>query len=76
VAVRHPRKDADFAETVGASHEIEHVIEQLDDVDLAAQARLPDTGVHSVSADSHVYETARALRVGLKVTEEVQAFRR
>jgi len=58
------------------AHEIEHVIEQLDDVDLAAQARLPDTGVHSVSADSHVYETARALRVGLKVTEEVQAFRR
>ena len=58
------------------AHEIEHVIEQLDEVDLESQARLPDTGVHTISAHSHVYETARALRVGLKVTEEVRALSR
>jgi hypothetical protein len=57
------------------AHEIEHVIEQLDEVDLASQARLPDTGVHTLAVGSHVYETARALRVGLKVREEVRAFR-
>lgn len=57
------------------AHEIEHVIEQLDEVDLASRARLPDTGVHSLAAGSHVYETARALRVGLKVSEEARTFR-
>jgi hypothetical protein len=64
----------DNVELIG--HEVEHVIEQLDEVDLASQARRRDTGVHSLAADSHVYETARALRVGLKVTEEVRAFNR
>lgn len=58
------------------AHEIEHVIEQLDEVDLASHARLPDTGVHSLTPHSHVYETARAVKVGLRVTEEVRAFNR
>jgi hypothetical protein len=57
------------------AHEIEHVIEQLDEVDLASRARLPGTGVHSLSAESNVFETTRAVRVGLKVTEEVRASR-
>lgn len=55
------------------AHEIEHVIEQLDEVDLASHAALPDTGVHSLAAASHVFETKRAARIGVKVTEEVRA---
>lgn len=58
------------------AHEIEHVIEQLDGVDLASHARLPNTGVHSLTPHSEVYETARAVKVGLRVTEEVRAFNR
>ncbi len=58
------------------AHEIEHVIEQLDEVDLKSQARLPDTGVRSISDDRHVFETKRALRVGQKVTGEVLALSR
>jgi hypothetical protein len=58
------------------AHEIEHVIEQLDEVDLASRARLPDTGVRSLSDDRHVFETTRALRVGQKVTGEVLALSR
>jgi hypothetical protein len=57
------------------AHELEHVIEQLDEVDLASQARLPGTGVHSLSAESNVFETTRAVRVGLKVNEEVRVSR-
>jgi hypothetical protein len=55
------------------AHEFEHVIEQLDEVDLAARARLRDPGVHGLPGDSHVYETSRALKVGVKVMEEVRA---
>jgi hypothetical protein len=54
------------------AHEFEHVIEQLDEVDLAARARLRDPGVRGLAGDSHVFETSRALKVGLKVTEEVR----
>ena len=57
------------------AHEIEHIIEQLDEVDLAARARLNDTGVHSLDAASRVFETTRAVRVGLNVTAEVRSFR-
>ena len=56
------------------AHEFEHVIEQLDEVDLAARARLRDPGVRGLPGDSHVFETSRALKVGLKVTEEVRTF--
>jgi hypothetical protein len=54
------------------AHELEHIIEQLDDVDLASQAALPDTGVHALEAGGTAFETARAVRVGLTVAQEVR----
>jgi hypothetical protein len=52
------------------AHEIEHIIEQLDGVDLRAQAELPGTGVSLCSADRGSFETVRAIRAGLKVAHE------
>lgn len=54
------------------AHEIEHVIEQLDGVDLAAKAALPNSGVHALDNEGVVFETARARWTGLKVAEEVR----
>ena len=54
------------------AHEIEHVIEQLDEVDLVALAALPRTGVHETLGLPGTYETARATRVGRKVTAEMK----
>ena len=54
------------------AHEIEHVIEQLDEVDLASHAEHGGTGVRRLS--EHVFETARATRMGRQVTREVLAF--
>jgi len=55
------------------AHEIEHVIEQIDAIDLAADAGQPGTGVHTVGADGMMFETARAARVGVSVAREVRA---
>jgi rhodanese-related sulfurtransferase len=55
------------------AHEIEHVIEQIDGVDLAACASLPGTGVHAIPADGIAYETLRATRVGVRVSRELRA---
>ncbi|MSO29622.1 MAG: hypothetical protein EXQ48_01580 [Acidobacteria bacterium] len=55
------------------AHEIEHVIEQIDGVDLAAYAALPDTGVHAIAHDGKAFETVRATRVGVSVAQEVRA---
>lgn len=55
------------------AHEIEHVIEQIDGVDLAAYASLPDSGVHAVAHDGAAFETVRATRVGVNVAQEVRA---
>lgn len=54
------------------AHEIEHVIEQLDGVDLAAKLRRPDSGVFVTGEGGNVFETTRAKRVGLQVAREVQ----
>lgn len=51
------------------AHELEHVIEQLDGIDLAARASLPRTGVTAVGADA--FETTRAKRTGLEVVSEL-----
>lgn len=54
------------------AHEFEHIIEQLDGVDLKARAALAHTGVTSIghhSADK--FETTRAQRTGLKVVAEL-----
>jgi len=55
------------------AHEFEHVIEQLDGIDLAAQASLPDTGVRAVATEGLVFETIRAARTGVRVAQEVRA---
>lgn len=52
------------------AHELEHVIEQMDGVDLAARALLPDTGVRVSDGDS--FETVRAMRIGALVGHETR----
>jgi hypothetical protein len=52
------------------AHEIEHVIEQLDGVDLRARAQLPGTGVYFCGSDRGTFETVRSIRAGLKVAQE------
>jgi YD repeat-containing protein len=54
------------------AHEFEHVIEQLDGVDLAARAALPHSGVILTGPRGAVYETTRAQRMGLKVVSELR----
>jgi hypothetical protein len=54
------------------AHEIEHVIEWLDGVDLRARAALPGTGVHLCDGGNGAFETIRATRAGLAVAEEVR----
>jgi hypothetical protein len=53
------------------AHELEHVIEQLDGVNLRLQALLPNTGVHRGEDGS--YETVRAVRAGISVEREFHA---
>lgn len=52
------------------AHEIEHVIERLDGVDLRHRAGLPRTGVRM--CEDGAYETTRAVRTGLLVSREVR----
>jgi hypothetical protein len=52
------------------AHELEHVIEQLDDVDLAAQAARAHTGVRTSGTAGVVFETTRATQIGKKVAQE------
>ena len=52
------------------AHEIEHIIEQLDEIDLPSRAALPNTGVHAIDANGVLFETARAVQIGLRVLNE------
>jgi hypothetical protein len=54
------------------AHELEHVIEQLDGVDLAAKAETDSSGVRRGDAYEPAYETVRATRMGLTVAAEVR----
>lgn len=54
------------------AHEIEHVIEQLDGIDLRAHARKSHSSVRAISSDETRYETRRAHRVGRLVAQEVR----
>ena len=60
----------DFAELV--AHEFEHVIEQLDGIDLPSRARLASTGVSRGGGEGNSFETIRAKRVGAMVSAEVR----
>jgi hypothetical protein len=58
------------------AHEFEHIIEQLDGIDLAKHASLRNTGVSSIGGPgsfgpSELFETIRAQRVGHKVASEL-----
>jgi hypothetical protein len=54
------------------AHEFEHIIEQLDGVDLAARAALANTGVTLIGHTTDRFETTRAQRAGLKVVAELR----
>jgi hypothetical protein len=56
------------------AHELEHVLEQLDDVDLAQAVA---SHVHGASARGTppLFETRRAIAVGRQVAAEVQSYR-
>jgi hypothetical protein len=59
------------------AHEIEHIIEQLDGVDLASKASLGATGVRRCDCGSEgAFETLRAIAVGEQVAREVGGPRR
>ena len=53
------------------AHEFEHIIEQLDGVNLAAHAQQRNTGVTEVGRGHEVFETMRAKRAGRKVLSEL-----
>jgi hypothetical protein len=54
------------------AHEIEHIIEQLDGVDLGTMASMESTGVRKCDCRSTAtYETVRAVSVGMQVAREV-----
>jgi hypothetical protein len=53
------------------AHEMEHVIEQIERVDLAGRAKMAETGIYLVSVDGTTFETARAASAGVTVAREV-----
>jgi hypothetical protein len=53
------------------AHELEHILEQLDEVDLPLMATRTATGVHLVSGSGH-FETDRAIAAGHQVASEVR----
>ena len=54
------------------AHELEHVLEQLDEVDLAALAAVPTSGVRRCDCGKESFETVRAIRAGLLAAAEVR----
>ena len=61
----------DFMELL--AHELEHVIEQLDGVDLKAKAAVAESGVRNATGGT--FETSRAVRVGSVVAFEARTRR-
>jgi len=53
------------------AHEFEHIIEQLDGVDLAAHAAQRHSSVTAIGHRRDIFETMRAKRAGLKVVSEL-----
>jgi hypothetical protein len=61
----------DFTELL--AHELEHVIEQLDGIDLAGKAAVARSGVRCCSDGA--FETSRAVRIGTVVALEARGGR-
>jgi hypothetical protein len=55
------------------AHELEHIIEQLDGIDLSAKASVARSGVWSCADGT--FETSRAVRVGTLVASEARGAR-
>ena len=74
LSVRISLRLVDQAAAQHLAHELEHVLEQLDEVDLAQAVA---SHVHGASARGTppVFETRRAIVVGRLVAAEVQAYR-
>jgi hypothetical protein len=53
------------------AHELEHVIEQLDGIDLKAKAAVAESGVRNSTGGT--FETSRAVRVGSVVAFEARS---
>jgi hypothetical protein len=70
--VRVSVRDVDRSAIEHLAHELEHVLEQLDDVDLAEAV---NNHVHGASASRRAasFETRRAIVVGRLVAREVNA---
>jgi hypothetical protein len=59
------------------AHELEHVIEQLDGIDLAKKADVRGSGVrHCACGEDEAFETTRAILTGRQVAEDVGERRR
>lgn len=58
--------------TLLIAHEFEHIIEQLDGVDLQALAERAGTGVRADPKSGH-FETERAIAIGRRVAREVSS---
>lgn len=69
--VHLPPSGTQLAELVG--HEFEHILEQVEGLNLRALADMKGSGVHEVEHD--LYETDRAQRTGRIVAAEVRATR-
>jgi hypothetical protein len=56
------------------AHEMEHIIEQLDGIDLATKAKLEASGVRACACGAdEAFETSRAILMGMRVAAEVSA---
>ena len=66
--VHLPAPSSQLAELIG--HEFEHILEQVEHLDLRALARVRDSGVHEVAAE--IFETDRAERTGKAVADEMR----
>lgn len=66
--VHVPSRGVHVAELIG--HEFEHVLEQVEGLDLRALSRTRGSGVYQVDHD--LFETVRAQRVGRIVADEVR----
>jgi hypothetical protein len=62
---------ADPAELI--AHDLEHIIEQLDGIDLAARAKHPGSGIRRCAGGA--FETERAIQAGRAIAEEMQRSR-